>query len=146
MGASRSTGGLKRGRTGQGRNDVRLGIVALGDLEEAPRYGLERPELGEPKALEIDDDERLAYGPTGSSRCGRENLDKERLDVDENRAPVLLRRHLLIESLGAYRTKGVDVYRTAELHTTRTNKTRSVPAERERRQIRKVLYNATLSV
>jgi hypothetical protein len=97
------------------RKDVRLGIVILGDLEETPRNGLECPKLGEPKALEIDNDEGLAYRPTRGRRRGWENLDEERLDIDENRAPMLLWGHLTIEPLEADRTKVLNVYRTTEL-------------------------------
>jgi hypothetical protein len=112
--------------TTQGKN-VRLGIVILGDLEETPGDGLECPKLGEPKALEIDNDECLAYRPTGGGRCGRENLDEERLDIDENRAPMLLWSHLTIEPLEADGTKILNVYRTTELYTTNKNdKRRSV--------------------
>ena len=100
-----------------GGADVRLGEVVLGDVEKAARDGLECPKLGEPKALEVDDDERLAYWSTGGGGCGWEDLGEDGLDVDEDRAPVFLRGYALIEPLGAYRTKALDVYRTAELYT-----------------------------
>jgi len=48
------------------RAGVRFGKVVLGDIEEALRYKLEGPERGKPEAqaLEVDDDECLAYWPT----------------------------------------------------------------------------------
>lgn len=97
--------------------DVRLGEVVLRDVEKAARDGLEGPELGEPEALEVDDDERLAYWSTGGGGCGWEDLGEDGLDVDEDRAPVFLRGYALVEPLGAYRTEALDVYRTAELYT-----------------------------
>ena len=102
----------------QGRGaDVRLGEVVLGDVEKAARDGLEGPELGEPEALEVDDDERLAYWSAGGGGRGWEDLGEDGLDVDEDRAPVFLRGYALIEPLGAYRPEALDVYRTAELYT-----------------------------
>jgi hypothetical protein len=98
--------------------DVRLGKVVLGDVEEAPRDGLEGPELGEPEALEVNDDERLAYRPTGGGGRGWEHLGEESLDVDEDSLPMLLGSNVLIEPLETYRAEALDVYRTAELHTT----------------------------
>jgi hypothetical protein len=71
--------------------------------------------LGESEALEIDDDERLAYWPTGGGGRGWEDLGEESLDVDEDRAPVFLWGDVLVEPLGAYRTEALDMYGTAEL-------------------------------
>jgi hypothetical protein len=90
----------------------------LGDVEEASRDGLEGPELGEPEALEVDDDERLAYRPAGGGRRGWEDLGEESLDVDEHGAPVLLWRDVSVEPLVAYRAEALDVYRTPELYDT----------------------------
>ena len=102
----------------QGRGaDVRLGEVVLGDVEKAARDGLEGPELGEPEAFEVDDDERLAYWSAGGGGRGWEDLGEDGLDVDEDRAPVFLRGYALVEPLGAYRPEALDVYRTAELYT-----------------------------
>ena len=109
----RRKGGLRWGR----RTDERLGEVVLRDVEKAARDGLEGPELGEPKALEVDDDERLAYRPSDSGRRGWEDLGEEGLDVDEDSAPVFLRGHLLVEPLGAYRAEALDMYGAAELYT-----------------------------
>lgn len=86
-------------------------------MEKAARDGLEGPELGQSKALEVDDDERLAYWPTGSGGRSWEDLGEESLDIDEDSAPVFLRRHVLVEPLGAYRTEAQDMYGTTELHT-----------------------------
>jgi hypothetical protein len=99
------------------RKDVRLGEVVLRDMEKAARDGLEGPELGEPEALEVDDDERLAYWPTGSGGRGWEDLGEEGLNVDEDGTPVFLRGNLLVEPLGAYRAEALDMYGTAELYT-----------------------------
>lgn len=89
----------------------------MGDVEKASRDRLERPELGEPEAFEVDDDERLAYGPTGGDGGGWEDLGEEGFDVDEDGAPVLLGRYVSVEPLVAYRAEALDVYRTAELYT-----------------------------
>jgi hypothetical protein len=86
-------------------------------VEKAARDGLECPELGEPKALEVDDDERLAYWPTSSGGRGWEYLGEEGLDVDEDGAPVFLWGYPLVEPLGAYRAEALDMYWTAELYT-----------------------------
>lgn len=88
----------------------------MGDFEEASRDGLEGPELGEPEALEVDDDERLAHRPAGGGRRGWEDLGEESLDADEHGAPVLLRRDVSVEPLVAYRAEALDVYRTPELY------------------------------
>jgi hypothetical protein len=108
---------LEEGGWGQW-GDVRLGKVVLRDVEKAARDGLEGPELGESEALEIDDDERLAYWPTSGGGCGWEDLGEESLDIDEDSAPVFLRRYMLVEPLGAYRTEAQDMYGTAELQHT----------------------------
>jgi hypothetical protein len=110
--------GRASGGTSMGAVDVRLGKVVLGDVEEAPRDGLEGPELGEPEALEVNDDERLAYRPTGGGGRGWEHLGEESLDVDEDGLPMLLGSNVLVEPLETYRAEALDVYRTAELHTT----------------------------
>jgi hypothetical protein len=99
------------------RGGVRLWKVILGDVEKASGNGLESPELGEPQTFEVNDDERLAYRPTGGGGRGWEDFGKESLDVDEDGAPVLLGRYVSVEPLVAYRTEALDVYRTAELHT-----------------------------
>jgi hypothetical protein len=104
-----------------GAADVRFGKVVLGDVEEAPRDGLEGPELGESEALEVNDDERLAYRPTSSGGRGWEHLGEESLDIDEDGLPMVLGSDVLVEPLGAYRAEALDVYRTAELHTTEVN-------------------------
>ena len=96
--------------------DVRLGKVVLGDVEKAARDGLEGPELGESEALEIDDDERLAYWSTSGSGRGWEDLGEESLDSNEDGTPVFLWRYVLEEPLGAYRTKALDMYGTAALY------------------------------
>jgi hypothetical protein len=90
----------------------------LGDVEKASRDGLEGPELGEPEAFEVDDDERLAYRPTGGDGGGWEDLGEEGFDVDEDGAPVLLGRYVSVEPLVAYRAEALDMYRTAELYAT----------------------------
>jgi hypothetical protein len=89
----------------------------LGDIEKAPRDGLEGPELGEPETFEVDDDECLAYRSTCGGGRRWEDFGKERLDVDEDGTPVLLWRYVSVESLVAYRTEALDVYWTAELRT-----------------------------
>ena len=99
------------------RGGVRFGVVVLRDIEKAARDGLEGPELGESKALQVHDDERLTYWPTGGGGRGWENLGKDSFNIDEDCAPVFLRRYVLIEPLGAYRTEALDVYRTPELYT-----------------------------
>ena len=98
--------------------DIRLWKVVLRDVEKASRDGFERPELGEPEAFEVDDDERLAYRPTSGDGGGWEDLGEEGFDVDEDGAPVLLGRYVSVEPLVAYRAEALDVYRTAELHAT----------------------------
>ena len=95
---------------------VRLGKVALGDLEGASGDRLECPELREAEALQVDDDERLSYGPTCGCGRGGEYLGEERLDVHEDRAPVLLRCDVAIEPPGAHRAEALDVDGAAELH------------------------------
>lgn len=129
------------GKGGGGRN-VRLGKVVLGDVEEASRDGFEGPELGEPEALEVDDDERLAHRPAGGGRRGGEDLGEESLDADEHGAPVLLRRDVSVEPLVAYRAEALDVYRTPELYDTkytrwsgRISATRDGKTETERERL-----------
>jgi len=86
-------------------------------VEKAARDRLEGPELGESEALEVDDDECLAYWPTGGGGRGWEDLGEDRFGIDEDSAPVFLWSYVLVEPLGAYRTEALDVYRTAELYT-----------------------------
>ncbi len=85
-------------------------------MEKAPRDGFEGPELRKSEALEVDDDERLAYWPTGSGGRGREDFGEDSFDIDENGTPVFLWSYVLVELLGAYPTEALDVYRTAELY------------------------------
>jgi len=85
-------------------------------VEKAPRDGFEGPELRKSETLEVDDDERLAYWPTGSGGRGREDFGEDSFDIDENGTPVFLWSYVLVELLGAYPTEALDVYRTAELY------------------------------
>ena len=111
---------------------VRLGKVALGDLEGASGDRLECPELREAEALQVDDDERLSYGPTCGCGRGGEYLGEERLDVHEDRAPVLLGCDVAIEPPGAHRAEALDVHGAAELHnkTKKKNATNQSPSQR----------------
>jgi len=59
-------------------------------VEKAARDSLEGPELGESDALQIDDDERLAYWPTGGGGRGWEDLGEDSFNIDEDGAPVFL--------------------------------------------------------
>ena len=73
--------------------------------------------MREAEAFQVDDDERLSYGPTCGCGRGGEYLGEERLDVHEDCAPVLLGCDVAVEPPGAHRAEALDIHGAAELHT-----------------------------